>query len=410
MFPAARAAGLARRAFLQSSLCLTGELLLGCGGDEDPTGAQGGARGSGAGGAEGCANPFERALQLGTAPFINEADLPLNTPYNEGLDGRLLTDLSMLGADFLVTPTEFFYIRTRYPDLLDPSARWTIRVGGLVDTPAELVLDELLPLEESMGTLLLECSGNSRTGHFGLLSAATWHGIPVSAVLDTLRSQPDATRVSISGFDQHSQVSAGGHSTPGASWIFSFDELEEAGAFFATRMNGEPLPADHGAPLRLFVPGWYGCACIKWVDEIALVGDDEPATSQMIEFASRTHQIGTPTLARDYLPATIDQAAMPVRIEKWQLGGRIGYRVVGILWGGDQTTTGLQIRFGNGGWEPVDVCPLPTTNRTWTLWSHLWQPELPGSYAIVLRVDDANVRQRRLDSGYYTREVAIDEV
>ena len=397
---------LGRRRFLRSSLGLSGALLLGC--DEstknrlsaahcDPACDCGGA----------CPNDVAGS-RVGSAPFINEGDAPLEVPYNAGLDGRLLTDLSRLTPENLVTPSSSFYIRTRQPDRLVVGARWPISVSGLVEAPSELLLDELLPLEQSQGALLLECSGNSRDGHFGLLSSAEWHGIPLRGVLDRLQIRAQATRVLISGFDDHSQPSA--RSTPGASWVFSFDELTSTGAFLATRLNGQPLPADHGAPVRLFVPGWYGCTCIKWVNEIVLVDDQAPATSQMTEFASRTHQNGTPALARDFQPAQMDQAAMPVRVEKWSADGGVSYRIVGILWGGTKPTDRLQIRCGEGDWQPVAVCPAQSSNRTWTLWSHPWRPATPGDYAIVLRVDDPSVRQRRLDSGYYLREVRIDEV
>jgi DMSO/TMAO reductase YedYZ molybdopterin-dependent catalytic subunit len=96
-------------------------------------------------------------------------------------------------------------------------------------------------------------------------------------------------------------------------------------------MNGKPLTKDHGAPVRLIVPGWYGCACIKWVNEITLVDDGAAATSQMQEFAGRTQQMGVPKLVRDYQPARIEQVAMPTRIEKWMIDERIVYRVTGIL-------------------------------------------------------------------------------
>ena len=68
-----------------------------------------------------------------------------------------------------------------------------------------------------------------------------------------------------------------------------------------------PLTPDHGAPVRLVVPNWYGCACIKWVTHVEMVPDDEPATTQMREFAARTHQNGVPARARDYQPP-IDRA------------------------------------------------------------------------------------------------------
>jgi hypothetical protein len=214
--------------------------------------------------------------------------------------------------------------------------------------------------------------------------------------------------VLVSGFDGHSVPSENGHSKPGASWVFTFDQL--ADAFLATEMNGVALPADHGAPVRLLVPGWYGCACIKWVDRITFVDDTEPATAQMQEFASRTHQDGVPELAAMYAPATIDQAAMPVRVEKWRTRDGIVYRVVGVLWGGSRVTDALSIRFGDEPWTRVGVCPPPATNATWTLWSHAWSPTSPGQYAVRMRIDDPSIVTRRLDSDYYLRTVEIDEV
>ena len=261
---------------------------------------------------------------------------------------------------------------------------------------------------EPAGTHLLECSGNSRWRQFGLMSAARWTGVAVTKILEQTKPKRTATRVLISGFDRHLRGSSG--SAPGASWIFTVEQLERAGAFFATAMNGKPLPKDHGAPVRLIMPGWYGCTCIKWVDEIRWVGDDERSTSQMEEFAGRTHQEGVPRLARDFKPASMDLAAMPVRVEKSRVDGAVQYRLVGILWGGSRTTDKLQIRFNpKTRYVPVDAYEHKTT-RTWTLWSHTWKPASRGRYRIELKVDDPKIRTRRLDSGTYRRTVVIDEV
>jgi len=183
-------------------------------------------------------------------------------------------------------------------------------------------------------------------------------------------------------------------------------------------MNGAALPRDHGSPVRLIVPGWYGCTCIKWVNRIELVSDDAPGTSQMQEFAARTHQpfasqAGLDThLARDYTPAVIDTAAMPVRVEKWAgRDGRIVYRIAGIIWGGTKPTNALSIRFrSNLPWTRVDSCPRPASTDTWSLWTHTWRPESPGRYTIVLRVDDPSIRTRRLDLFFYARDVQVDEI
>ena len=312
-----------------------------------------------------CADPFAGGRLLETLGFEGEGPMPLDTPLGAGLDGRLYTDLSRLTTDSLVISNERFFIRTRHPDRLKPSVPWVIQTSGLVKHPGNLRLDNLMSRVRPMGTHVLECSGNGGGAYFGLLSACSWSGIPMSEVVALLGALPAASRVLVAGFDDHSQLSRG--SIAGASWIFTFEQLTRAGAFLATQMNGVPLPLDHGAPVRLFVPGWYGCACIKWVNEIRLVGEDEPATSQMQEFAARTHQKGVPVLARDYRPASPDQAAMPVRVEKWRLarGGGLLYRVVGISWGGHQTTDRLTLRFNaSEPFVPVEVCPPHSQNAT----------------------------------------------
>src|SRR5437773_287191 len=225
---------------------------------------------------------------------------PFGTLLGSGLDARLFTDLSTLAPDRLIVPNEKFFVRTSFPATIDVANAWTIQIGGLVSTPRSLTLDELKPLVRPLGVCLLECAGNTNPSNFGLLSAAEWDGVPLSAVLDRVQPQKGAARVLVSGVDDYSHPSQ--TSVPGASWIFARDDLDRAGAFLATSMNGVPLPRDHGFPVRLIVPGWYGCACIKWVDRVELVAATAPATPQMTEFAQRTHQSGRPALARAFTP------------------------------------------------------------------------------------------------------------
>jgi DMSO/TMAO reductase YedYZ molybdopterin-dependent catalytic subunit len=346
--------------------------------------------------------------QLGTVDFLNEPPVPLEVAQGSELDGRLYTDLSALEASDAVTPAGKFYVRTRASELLPDSASWQVKVGGLVERPASLGIESLKKTAKPMGAHLMECAGNVRLARFGLLSVGSWAGIPVPEILDRVKAKSAATRVLVSGFDRYAHESR--TSVPGASWIFSREQLEKTGAFLATELNGQPLMKDHGAPVRLVMPGWYGCTCIKWVDQITFVGEDAEATSQMREYAARTEQKGVPELARDFQPAVIEQAAMPVRIEKWSVAGKIRYRVVGIAWGGTQPVKVLQIRFNpEEDYVPVDNFQQ-TKNDPWTLWTHDWSPKAPGTYAIRLSVKEPAVQARRLDSGYHVRSEEITEI
>jgi DMSO/TMAO reductase YedYZ molybdopterin-dependent catalytic subunit len=359
---------------------------------------------------------------LGVLPFVGEGTLPLDTTIGAGLGRRRALDLSTLTPASLVTSQPRFFIRTGCPDRLPPTTSWKVRVHGLVESPLEIDVDELKRQAAPLGAQLLECAGNSRAAHFGLMSAARWSGVPLERVLAHVGRFPRATQVLVSGFDEHRVQDPG--SVPGASWIFGLDQIRESGAFLATEMNGGPLSPDHGYPLRLVVPGWYACSAIKWVNEIALVDDEAAATDHMHEYAGRTHQdpVGPrddllirsgrrpegPPLARDFQPATIDPAALPARVEKLSTaGGTISYRIVGIAWGGRDPARHLGIRLDpNEAFAPVE--PIGRGDEsTWVLWSRRFPAPAPGRYRIELAVQDPSIHTRRLAAGFYAREIEI---
>jgi DMSO/TMAO reductase YedYZ molybdopterin-dependent catalytic subunit len=358
-----------------------------------------------------CAAPAGELL--GTLPLFR--DRSQVQPFGEkisgsGLDARLITDLSILEPNKLITPNALAYIRTEMPAAAAAvTGPWTIEASGLLANAGALKLDDLRRSSKKMGPHLFECSGNGNPSNFGLMSVAEWEGIPLTEVVARLKPSKAATGVLVSGFDHIGQNSQ--RSIVGASWVYPLASLDKLGAFLAVTMNGEPVPADHGKPVRLAVPGWYGCSWIKWVNEIRLVGPDEPATTQMVEFAGRTHQTEPHKLAKDYTPADIQTAATPVRIEKRRTASGIEYRVVGIVWGGTRPVDRLAIRFRKDAeFQPFAVCPAPKTHVMWSLWEYRWKPSEPGTYDIALKVADPAVPQRRLESGYYMRQVKIDEV
>ena len=121
-------------------------------------------------------------------------------------------------------------------------------------------------------------------------------------------------------------------------------------------------------------------------------------------------QTGTPSLAREYQPAIVDRAAMPTRIEKWLIGGKIRYRITGIEWGGLGPSQGIEIRFDpSQKFVPVENIP-PFPGNRWRFWSYEWSPPRTGRFTICLRLNAANIKARRLNSGYYDRSLDIAEI
>lgn len=358
-----------------------------------------------------CGNEAPVGELVGVVPLTG--DRPRQTPYGEavggpGLDARLFTDLSYIDADRLITPTDRVFVRTAAPAVVaGQSASWTVALNGGA-LPA-LPIGELRASARAMGPHLIECAGNNDPNNFGLLSVAEWAGVPLADVAARLGPRGSSFGVLVAGQDEEGQQAR--TSVSGASWVLPWQAIAEHQPFLAVGMNGDPLPLEHGAPVRLVMPGWYGCSWIKWVRDIRLVDSNAPSTTQMIEFAGRTHQDGRPEMARNYAPPVIDVAATPVRVERRRVDGRLEYRVVGIVWGGTQPVSDLLIRFDSREpWQPLRVCPAPTSHAAWSVWTCRWRPAAIGTYSLSLKVADPSIRTRRLDMYFYTRRLRIDEV
>ncbi len=375
---------------------------------------------------------------LGYLPFRSreedsfEGQLYQNSGGGHG--ARLCIDLaSLLTPEGRLTPADQFFIRTEYPDRLKSTDNWKIKVHGEVKRPLNVPLKSLLDSVEPRGPVLLECSGNGNVLKFGLLSVAEWAGIPIEKIIKLAQPTEKASAILIAGFDDDSNLPDRGppyktHSWPTCSWIFPIEQLVNAGAFLATEMNGAPLPKDHGAPVRLIIPGWYGCTEVKWVNEIKFVDNNQKATWHMLEFSDRTNQDTSlrppppkfykhpfgPDLARDYRPGTIEQTATPVRVEQWRLGGKIVYRIVGITWGGPIRSEKLFIRYSTGRNKaseavPVKFCKAATSNSQYGIWTHIFTPPKKGYYFIQVRLETSHTGGRQ-NSGHYDRGVLIPAV
>ncbi len=205
------------------------------------------------------------------SPWAAPAELLAHSPRPQ----QLATPLEAF--DRLLTPNDLFFIRSHLTTpAMDPTRRVT--VGGLVSTPLELTVKALGAFPQVTVTAVLQCAGNGRALFkprmpgvqwvYGAMGQATWTGVRLGDVLAKAGVKPGAAHVHLKGADAPPR--------PQTPPFFRSIPLEKAlpDTLLCTRMNGEPLPLEHGGPVRVVVPGWAGDHWLKWLTHIELAADE----------------------------------------------------------------------------------------------------------------------------------------
>jgi DMSO/TMAO reductase YedYZ molybdopterin-dependent catalytic subunit len=176
-----------------------------------------------------------------------------------------------------VTPRAAHYVRCHFDVPEIDAATHRIAVEGAVAEPFLIGVAELATLPQLSVTVTLECAGNGRAEleplppgepwARGAVSTASWTGVPLGLVLDRAGLRDDVVDILVGGSDGGWPDGAAG-AVPFARAL-PRDKADDPNVILALEMNGLPLPREHGAPVRLVVPGWYGMASVKWVARIA---------------------------------------------------------------------------------------------------------------------------------------------
>lgn len=175
-----------------------------------------------------------------------------------------------------ITPASRHYVRDHFAI---PEAPEHLRIDGAVRTPVQLGVDDVRSLPPRSLVVTLECAGNGRAfldppvageqWGTGAVGTAEWTGAPLRAVLEIAGPLASAVEVLCVGADAGAPVGVGARIAYERSLPIA-DALGDD-VLVAYAMNGDDLPVEHGAPLRLIVPGWYGMASVKWLARLRLL-------------------------------------------------------------------------------------------------------------------------------------------
>jgi sulfane dehydrogenase subunit SoxC len=295
-----------------------------------------------------------------------------------------------------VTPPGLHYVLTHYDiPAVDP-ASWRLEIGGAVERPLGLSLDELMRRPAVTSRVLLECAGNGRArlvprpvSQPWLLEAvgtAEWTGTPLAPLLAEAGISPEAVDVAFTGADHGVERGVEQDYARG----LPLAEALRPETLLVWAMNGQPLPPQHGAPLRLVVPGWYGMAQVKWLTRIDVL--TEPFTGFQNASAYRLKV----DAAEDGEPVTrirprslLAPPGWPdfMTRERYVRAGPVS--LSGRAWSGRAPVTRVEVSTDGGDtWAEADLAPAdPAHPFAWRAWTFLWDAR-PGTCELLTRATD----------------------
>ncbi|HEV8098405.1 MAG TPA: sulfite oxidase [Gaiellaceae bacterium] len=291
-----------------------------------------------------------------------------------------------------VTPVGLHYLLIHYDVPAVESEGWRLTIGG--ERELELSLDELRARPAAEQTVTMECAGNGRArleprpvSQPWLLEAvgtARWRGTALRPLLEEAGIPEGTVEVLLTGLDRGIE----GGDEQSFQRALPLDEARREEVLLAYEMNGAPLPPQHGFPLRLVVPGWYGMTNVKWLSRIEFL--DEPFAGYQQSWSYRVRQSedeeGVP-LGRMQPRSLLVPPGIPEFLSRDRTVEAGEVTVEGRAWSGLAPIASVEVSDdGGSSWAPAELEPAGEP-WAWRGWSYRWDAE-PGEHLLCSRARD----------------------
>ena len=304
-------------------------------------------------------------------------------------------DLEMPVEGFIdeITPTSHFFVRshTYVPEVKLPD--WTLKIDGMVDKPLQFTLPELKKLPHTSLVSVLECAGNGRSFYrphlagaqwrFGSAGNALWTGVRLRDLLQQAGLKPAATQLLMDGAD----VPLG--AMPDFQRTLAVRKAIHPDTLLAWEMNGQPLTAAHGFPLRVIAPGWASDSWVKWLQHIEALDHDFDGFWMKTAYRYPTHPVAPGAAVDPKDMAPVEDLKVKSVIAKpggWAKPGSI--LVQGVAWSNTNPVTKVEVSTDAGKtWAQAKLNGRPT-KYGFRRWVFDWRAG-EGRYTLISRATNA---------------------
>jgi DMSO/TMAO reductase YedYZ molybdopterin-dependent catalytic subunit len=294
-----------------------------------------------------------------------------------------------------LTPAGLHYLLVHYDIPAVDADRWRLRIDGSVRRPVELDLATLRARPRRTVRVTLECAGNGRAllqprpvsqpWLTGAVGTADWTGTPLAPLLDEAGLDTDAVDVVFTGADHGIERGV----EQDYQRALPLDAALDADVLLAYEMNGAPLPIQHGYPVRLIVPGWYGMAHVKWLCAVTVLAAPFTGFQNAVAYRFKDHSAehGQP-VTRIRPRALLVPPGYPDFMSRHRFVRPGEQMLVGRAWSGVAPVAAVDVSTDGGvSWASAFVEPAPG-RWTWSRFTYRWSAT-PGSYELLARARDA---------------------
>jgi DMSO/TMAO reductase YedYZ molybdopterin-dependent catalytic subunit len=298
------------------------------------------------------------------------------------------------GLRYDITPTGMHYLLVHFDIPAVDAGSWRLEVGGNVAKPLSLSLDEIRSRPSRTMPVTMECAGNGRArlvprpiSNPWLVEAigtAEWTGTPLRGVLEEAEALPDSVELVFTGGDHGVQ----GEVEQDYQRSLPVPEAMRPEILLAYEMNGRPLEPQHGFPLRLLVPGWYGMTSVKWLTRIEAVTEPFEGYQQAVSYRfQRDEDDPGERVSRIRVRALMIPPGHPDFLTRRRFLDAGTVQVHGRAWSGTAPVERVELGVDDT-WDEADLSP-PVGEFAWRAWSARWEAT-PGEHVLSCRATDAS--------------------
>jgi sulfane dehydrogenase subunit SoxC len=306
-----------------------------------------------------------------------------------------------------VTPVGLHYTLIHYDIPAVDETEWELTIGGCVRNAKGFDLAALQRREVRTLRVTLECAGDGRAllhprplsqpWLTGAVGTAEWTGTPLRALLEEAGLEDDAVDVVFTGLDHGIE----GGVEQDYQRALSRDEALRDDALLAWAMNGRPLEPQHGFPLRLVIPGWYGMAHVKWLRSIEAIATRFDGYQHRAYHYGETREPPGELVTLMRVRSLMVPPGHPDFLTRTRIVKRGEHRIEGKAWSGRAAIARVELSVdGGASWRDAEVS-APPSPHAWQTWSATWRAETVGPCELVCRAHDERGDVQPLE-GYWT--------